>query len=125
MGSKLIAAIALSACAALFATGIAGAGGAAETKVTIQVEGRDFSGYVKSEKPRRCADGRKVWLWKQKGAEQNRREDQKIASDFADKVGNRYFWSTGNTGLRGKFYAKVNRTDGCKGDTSRTLRTEN
>ena len=36
-----------------------------------------------------------------------------------------YRWSTGNTGMTGKFYARAARTADCKPDTSRTVRATN
>ncbi len=33
-------------------------------------------------------------------------------------------WSTGNTGTPGRFHAKVRHTDGCRGDTSPTIRAQ-
>ncbi len=36
--------------------------------------------------------------------------------------GNRYAWSSGNTGMSGRLYARVARKRGCLADTSRTIR---
>jgi hypothetical protein len=94
----------------------------ARTTVTIRVEGTDFSGLVKSPRPRRCADGRTVRLLEQQGGQQQPGSDDLVASDTASRNGDRYEWSTGNTGgMDGRFYAHVRRTDRCKSDTSRTL----
>ena len=46
----------------------------------------------------------------------------RFASDRASLSGGVYRWSTGNTGTEGRFYAKVRHIDGCKGDTSPTIR---
>ena len=78
---------------------------------------------IDSPRPLKCAKGRKVVLYKQKGAQQNLSVDKKVASDTADLSGDRYAWSTGNTGLSGKFYAHVNRTPDCKPASSRTVKT--
>ncbi len=94
----------------------------AVTKVTIRVEGRDFSGTVQSPRPRRCVDGRKIRLLRQVGSEQHPNTDPVIASDTASADGD---WSTGNTGVNGRFYARAKRTEHCKADSSRTRRTEN
>jgi hypothetical protein len=110
--------------AAGFAVGMtAGAGAAvdADTTVTIKAEGTDLSGVVKSPKPKKCADGRKVIVFKQKGT-RGGGDDVKFASDIASLSGGVYAWSTGNTGTEGRFYAKVRRIEGCKGDTSPTIR---
>jgi hypothetical protein len=101
----------------------AGAGDRAETTVTIRTDNGDFWGYVSSPRPRRCAEDRKVVLFKQAGAEQDPSVDERIASDTASLNGDRYEWNTGNTGQFGKFYARVGKTEDCKGDTSNTIRS--
>jgi hypothetical protein len=92
--------------------------------VTIKVEGRDFSGTVKSPRQARCAEGRKIRLHRQVSSEQRPGTDPVIASDTASLNGDRYEWSTGNTGVNGRFYARAKKTDQCKAGSSRTLRTE-
>jgi hypothetical protein len=114
------AVLAIAACAAVALTGFASAGGLAETRVTINVDGRDYFGKVKSPR-QRCVNERKVNLIKQKG-ERGGGDDIKIASDLANADGE---WSTGNTGSKGRHYARAPRIPGkCKGDSSRTLPTE-
>ena len=113
----LVALVALGGIAAPSSAGPA----RADTKVTIRVEGRDFSGTVKSPRGS-CVNGRKIRLIRQVGSQQNPSTDPVIASDTADSDGD---WSTGNTGVNGRFYARAKRTDHCKADSSRTLRTEN
>ena len=119
-------AIALAACSCLALTGAAEAGGAAKTKVTIQVQnGYEFSGTVKSPKPRRCADNRKVTLYKQLGAQPRPSLDAVIANDTSELRGRRGEWSTGNTGGgAGKFYARAAKKPGCKAGTSRVVQVE-
>jgi hypothetical protein len=118
----LTVAIALAALGAIVPASSAGT--RAATTVTIKVEGRDFSGTVKSPDPAACAEGRKVVLYKQAGAEQDPSTDERVASDTASLNGDRYEWSTGNTGQRGKFYARARKTPACKADSSKTLRTQ-
>lgn len=96
----------------------------AKTKVTIKVEGRDFSGTVRSSRPLRCADGRKVLLLRQTGQKQHPDTDPVIASDTASLNGDRYEWSTGNTGVNGRFYARARKNAKCKADSSKTLHTQ-
>ncbi|MGZ4443955.1 MAG: hypothetical protein ACXVXC_12395 [Nocardioidaceae bacterium] len=93
----------------------------AKTTVTIKAQGTDLSGLVKSPKPKRCADGRKVVVWKQIGS-RGGGDDKRFASDTASKQGSVYAWSTGNTGTPGRFYARVRHITGCQGDTSPTIR---
>ena len=111
----------LVVAASTWTAGTAEAGGLAASTVTIRAEGVDLSGTVSSPRPARCADGRKVIVYKQRGA-RGGGDDRRIASDTAERQGDRYVWSTGNTGIEGRFYSKVRRTDQCRGDTSRTIR---
>jgi len=101
--------------------GAVGAAGDATTTVTIKAEGTDLSGTVASPKPKRCADGRHVVVFKQKGT-RGGGDDQKFASDIASLSGGVYRWSTGNTGTPGRFYAVVRHITGCKADSSPTIR---
>ena len=124
MKRKLLATVVvLAVCGVIFVTGFASAGTRAETKVTIKTENGDFWGYVSSPRPRRCAEGRKVVLFKQTGREQDPRVDERIATDTASLSGDRYMWSTGNTGVFGKFYARAPKTPDCKADSSETVRS--
>lgn len=123
MKPKLLSiAAALAVFGAVSVTGIAGAATDAETKVTIKEQSGDFSGTVRSPRPMRCAEGRKVVLFKQKGRQQRPDRDNKVANDTASLNGDRYEWSTGNTGLSGKFYARAAKTSQCKADSSETVR---
>jgi hypothetical protein len=116
-------AVGLAIVTAVVVAGTAGAGTRATTTVTIKTQNGDFWGYVDSPRPLKCADGRKIVLFKQVGAEQDPSVDQKVASDTASLNGDRYMWSTGNTGQSGKFYARAGRTINCKADTSPTVRS--
>ena len=89
----------------------------AKSTVTIKAEGVDLSGTLSS--PRKsCVNGRKVIVIKQVGT-RGGGNDKVIASDTASADGT---WSTGNTGIEGRFYAKVKKTATCGGDTSKTIR---
>lgn len=115
------AAVALTA--GLAAAGTASAGATrADSTVTIRTENGDFSGQVKSGRPAKCADERKVVVFKQVGDRQNPKRDERVASDTSSLNGDRYEWNTGNTGLQGKFYARIVRTADCQPDTSETVR---
>jgi hypothetical protein len=117
-------AVALAACAMLVVGGSALARGKAETKVKIKTESGGFYGYVKSDKEK-CANGRKVTLYKQKGNNPNPKKDEKIGSDIAQANGTKYMWSTGNTGFsKGYFYAYAKRIKGCKAGTSKSVKAE-
>lgn len=116
--------IALTAgLAAAGTAGTASAGAArSDSTVTIKTENGDFWGQVKSSRPGKCAAERKVVVFKQVGDRQNPSRDKPLASDTASLSGDRYEWNTGNTGLRGKFYARISRTAECQSDTSETVR---
>lgn len=104
-------------------SGIANAGTAIETTVTIKTQNGDFWGKVISPRPKLCARERKVVVFKQLGAEQNPATDDKIANDTASLSGGVYEWNTGNTGaMNGRYYARVGRTTSCKADTSETVK---
>jgi hypothetical protein len=50
-----------------------------------------------------------------KGTTPSPSSDQKIGTDTAQPNGDRYMWSTGNTGpQKGDFYAFAHRITGCK-----------
>ncbi len=122
MRMRLLWVAALAALGALAFAGIAMAGGKADTKVTIKAESDGFFGFVKSSKPKQCANGRKVILYKQRGDAPNRHVDQKIGSDIAQANGDKYMWSTGNTGKpHGDYYAFAKHTTKCRADYSRTV----
>lgn len=108
------------AAALLVGTAPSDAAGRAKTTVTIKAENTDLSGTVKSKR-KVCKNGRKVLLVKQKGAKGGA-DDKVVASDTTELKGGVGVWSTGNTGLEGRFYAKVKRTKKCKAATSPTVR---
>ncbi len=112
---------ALAAAAIGTAVDSADAKAPAKTTVTITAQGTDLSGVVKSPKPNKCAAGRTVVVFKQKGA-RGGGDDVRFASDTASLSGGVYAWSTGNTGTEGRFYAVVRKTAQCKGASSPTIR---
>jgi hypothetical protein len=121
LNSKLMAVVAVAACAALVVVGTAIAGTVGTTTVTIQEQNGDFQGRVKSNQPD-CRGDRKVVLFKQRKG-----PDDKIASDTSENNGD---WSTGNTHVNhGKYYAKARRVQfamkrglvGCEPDKSRVV----
>jgi hypothetical protein len=121
-GKRLLLALVVVALVGAFAlASLAGARARADTKVTIHGDNGDFQGRVLSDS-QRCLGDRKVVVYKQKHATQDPANDNKIGSDTTERDGDHGDWSIGNSGFRnGKFYAKVTRTDGCKGDFSKTI----
>ncbi len=113
--------VALAAGGALVLTGPAGSAVApAGSTVTIQADGTDLSGTVRSARTI-CKDGRNVIVYKQIGA-RGGGNDVRFAMDTSELDGGVGEWSTGNTGTEGKFYAKVRKNSHCKGDSSPTVR---
>jgi hypothetical protein len=110
--------------AALGTTTLAHADAARHTKidvtVTIKALGTDLSGRVKTPDPATCALGRTVWVWRQIGT-RGGGDDVRMFSDTVDQQGDRYVWSTGNTGHPGYFYARLPGTPACHADTSPTV----
>jgi hypothetical protein len=120
----LVSVVALAVCGAVALTGIASAGHRAKTRVTIQTENGDFWGKVFSPRLHKCADNRKIKVYKQQGPEQNPGTEEVVARDTSELHGDHGEWNTGNTGLRGgKFYARAGRIPGCRADSSRTVHT--
>jgi hypothetical protein len=117
----LAATVGLATAAAVLVSAPSSQGMArADNKVTIQAENTDLSGTVLSKR-RACKDERKVILVKQKGAKGGD-DDQVISSDTSELENGVGVWSTGNTGLEGRFYAKVKKTALCKAAVSDTVR---
>jgi hypothetical protein len=105
-------------------TALTGAAGAAsKSTVSITGDNGDYYGYVHSSDARHCENNRKVTVFKQLGATQDRSVDQKIGSDTAEPNGPDAMWSIGNSGFKtGKFYAKAAKVPGfCKAATSPTI----
>jgi len=115
IAATVLAASAAASVVATTATSAQAAG--SRTTVTIKAEGVELSGTVRSKNPA-CVEGRKVILIKQVGT-RGGGDDRKIATDTADSDGR---WSTGNTGIEGRFYAKVKATGSCNRDLSPTVR---
>lgn len=98
------------------------AGGKADTKVSIKGDNGDYYGYVKSSDAGDCANGRTVKVFKQTGNSQDPKHDERIGTDTAQPNGSKYMWAIGNSGYKhGSFYAKVGKTDLCRGATSKTI----
>jgi hypothetical protein len=89
--------------------------GKASTKVTIQ-GGGSVSGYVKSSNENKCANGRKVIVFRVKNGDKD-----KVGTDTASPNGDKYQWSVGNPG-NGKYFAKAKETSRCEGDTTKTVK---
>jgi hypothetical protein len=124
MRTRLFMAAVLAALGCVAISGIALAGGKADTQVKIKAESDGFFGYVKSSNPDNCANNRKVVVYKQTGEAPDRHADQKIGSDLAQPNGDKYMWSTGNTGKpKGDYYAFAKSTPKCKSDYSKTIST--
>ena len=116
----LVALAALTAVGTIASSGNAEAATKAKSTLTIQAEGVDLFGKVKSTKLS-CLGNRTVKVYKQKGTTQSPSTDPVIASDTSERVGDHGEWSVGNTGMEGKFYARTRGTLECTGATSTTI----
>jgi hypothetical protein len=113
----------IAACAAVAYAAVAYAATPASTTVTIKGKNGDFHGTIDSPKLNRCAKNRTVNVFKQKGAQQAPKTDTKIGSDKSELAGDHGVWSTGNSGFKeGRFYARAPKTEGCRADSSETLK---
>jgi hypothetical protein len=92
----------------------------AKTTLTIKAQGKDLSGTVESSKLS-CVEDREIKLYKQKGKKQNPSADEYIGSDTSERQGKRGVWSTGNTGMSGKFYVRTASDPGCSAAASETI----
>lgn len=92
----------------------------ARVTVTIDSEGTDIFGTIRS--PRRaCKADRRVLLFLQRGA-RGGADDELFATDTSEVRNGVGAWETGNLGFEGRFYAKVRANARCKGDASPTIR---
>ena len=99
----------------------ASAAGPAKTTLTIKAQGLDLSGTVQSSRGS-CLGDRNIKLYKQKGKVQRPGSDTLVATDTSERQGDHGEWSTGNTGMRGKFYVRTGKVPGCTAATSKTVR---
>ncbi len=115
--------VAVVAMSSLMFTGLAVAGTAAKTIVTIKGPDGDFHGKLKSQDPG-CLGDRLVRLFMSDSADGP--FERTGNSDTSQQQGDVGEWSLGNTGLRdGFFYAKAKATPDCKGGKSRVLELVN
>lgn len=108
--------------------GGAAAGSRATTRVMIHSERVPFGfarlwGIVESVRPMRCARGREVVVYRQRGSEQDPKTDSDEGSDTASVrvSGDSYKWSLTLHGDDAPHYALVKRTESCRADLSRTI----
>jgi hypothetical protein len=109
------ATLATAALTGVAATASAEAATKARVTVTIQAQGVELSGVVKSKKAS-CAANRKVKVFIMVDG-----EPHLFASDTTDEGPAPYDWNTGNTGQEGTFFAKVSAKPGCRADVSPTI----
>ncbi len=121
MKKTILAAAAAIAVAGVFAAG-ALAGHKIDTKVTIKGHQGDYYGYVKSSKSKKCANNRKVVVYKLKGNGYDPKNDKVIGSDIAHPNNDGYMWSIGNSGYKhGNFYAYAKKTSKCEKAFSKVI----
>ncbi len=123
MRIKTFIATGLVALTGVVATTTANAADNADTKVTIKGAGTgDPYGTVESSNENKCADGRLVKVYKQKGGAQGGGDDQYTGvSDSASLSNGEYKWFVGQPNLDGKHYARAPKIPGCEADNSKTI----
>lgn len=115
--------VAVVAASSLMFTGLATAGTAARTIVTIKGPDGDFHGKIKSQDAG-CLGDRLVRLFSSDSADGP--FERTGNSDTSEQQGDVGVWSMGNTGLRdGFFYAKAKATPDCRGGRSQVLELVN
>jgi hypothetical protein len=115
LNTKLAAtALAITSLGLVGAADAATAATKSKTKITISVDGENFSGSLSSKKAS-CESDRKVTLFRKQGT-----KITKIGSDIANDDGD---WSV-DTGKDGSFFALVKPNTKCLGVTSKTVKSE-
>jgi hypothetical protein len=125
--SKVLATFAFAgACALLVLPSAASAApSGAPSGVTIHLRtGDELKGFVFSQKPNKCADGRTVKVFREKGKGQNPDRDAQVGKTQASKRGSgKYRWIVDlNRPRPGKYYAGIPATSVCQGNTSKAIR---
>jgi hypothetical protein len=114
----------IACCAALIFAVSAAANSAprdgASSRVTIQSWPHGVFGYVTKPTSRRCADHRRVAVFKQRGKGHHPRRDKRIATVRAQRSHGLFQWSA-RTHKAGKLYAKARRKRGCHTAFSKTI----
>ena len=106
----VLAIVAVLAIGAVAAPGAALAKKSKKAKLTLVVNGGDFSGQIIDKKHPECLADREVTVFSVQGNEPG-------PSDTSDEDGS---WNTGNNGAYdGKYYASTPATPGCKALTSK------
>lgn len=124
MGSRWLLVGVTTAFCWLALAGSAGAAGesaGAGTKLTIAVEPKGLSGLVSSPKASRCAAGREIVVFRQRGEAANPAADKRVGSDRASRAAGRYRWSV-RVSSSGRYYARAGKVAGCAAGRSATLR---
>jgi hypothetical protein len=118
--ATLALAAALLAAAAVGAISRADAAQKAKTKISIEIDGDEFSGAVRSHK-RSCKRHRKVILYKLAGKKPRPSRDDRIGSYRTDES-SPYLWFVVAKNSSGKFYAYAKATRSCKKGRSKVIR---
>ena len=122
MQRKLLTGVLGAMVAAVALVPTATAGSAVKSKVTISAQEGSFSGFVLSEDDD-CHNGRKVTLYRRKAGvrKPNYKKDRKIGSDIATPNQDGSQWKI-DIEQRGKYYAHVKKTRGCRAAYSKVKR---
>lgn len=118
MKSRLLLVLALGASLALSAFAgasalAAGAGGNAASTVTIDPWPGGVLGEVLSPDSARCADGRQVVVYRQRGEQRDPAGDERVGADRATAAAGDFGWAVELDGS-GPYYAQVKARQGCR-----------
>jgi hypothetical protein len=120
-GKFIIAACCAALVVAVAAAAHSGADSGARSRVTIDTWPHGLFGYVAKPTSRRCADHRRVAVFKQRGRGHHPQRDKRIGSVRARRNHGLFQWST-RTRKAGRFYAKARSRSGCRPAFSKTIR---
>jgi hypothetical protein len=112
----------VGACLLVLGVGSSGALAAkkATTKVTIDTWAAGFLGVVGSSDPGRCAEGRRIVVFRQQGPKPDPGQDQRVGSDRASADPGGYRWTV-EADHSGDFYAQATPKRGCGATLSATI----
>jgi hypothetical protein len=114
------ACLALAAFASTAALAAGGTGKPAATAVTIDTWPGGLSGEVRSPNAARCADGRRVVVYRVRGAQPDPRSDQRIGAARAQGAADTFGWSV-EADDAGRFYAQAGPKRGCAAGRSEVV----
>lgn len=112
--------IALSSLAGAAALAAQSGGKPAATAVTIESWPGGLTGKVSSPNSARCAEGRRVIVYRARGSKLDPQVDQRVATTRAKGAGGEFGWTV-ESGQDGRLYAQAPAKKGCAAALSRVI----